>query len=146
VRRQLTLENVTNWLAILKFQELGGEVALVTAASTSARQFKEFSGKGSFELAVTSIERNGRGDEETFEVVDDTTAERAIELLNRGLVIQDEVANGSMEGLDVQHQTMETLDEVLESIVIRPLKPSGEPVDNMRYQLNLSTPKRVARK
>jgi len=37
VRRQLTLENVTNWLAIPKFQELGGEVALATAVSTSAR-------------------------------------------------------------------------------------------------------------
>ena len=125
------MKNVTNWLAISKFQELGGEVALVTAASTSARQCKEFSGEGSFELAVTSIERKGRGDEETFEVVDDTTAERAIKLLNIGLVIQDEAANGSMEGLDIQHQTRETLDEVLESIVIRPLKPSGEPVDDM---------------
>jgi len=61
-------------------------------------------------------------------------------------VIQDEDANGSMEGLDVQYQTMETLDEVLESIVIRPLKPSREPVDNMGYQLNLSTSKRVTRK
>jgi len=146
VRLQLTLENVTNWLAIPKFQELGGEVALAIAASTSARQCKEFSGEGSFELAVTSIERKGRGDEETFEVIDDTTAERAIELLNRGLVIQDKAANGSMEGLDVQHQTIETLDEVLESIVIRPLKPSGEPVDDVGYQLNLSTSKRVMRK
>jgi len=82
--------------------------------STSTRQCKEFKGEGSFELAVTSIERKGRRDEETFEVEDDTTAERAIELLNRGLVIQDEGANGSMEGLDVQHQTMEMLDEVLE--------------------------------
>jgi len=146
VRRQLTLENVTNWLAIPKLKELGGEVALAIAAATSARQCKEFSGEGSFELAVTSIERNGRGDKETFEVIDDTTAERAIELLNRGLVIQDEAVNGSMEGLDVQHQTMEMLDEVLESIVIRPVKPSGEPVDDMGYQLNLSTPKRVMRK
>jgi len=114
--------------------------------STSTRQCKEFTGEGSFELAVTSIERKGRGDEEIFEVVDDTTAERAIELLNRGLVIQDEAANGSMEGLDVQHQMMETLDEVLESIVIRPLKPSGEPVEDMGYQLNLSTPRRMIRK
>jgi len=146
VRRQLTLENVTNWLAIPKFQELGGEVALATAVSTSARLCKEFSGEGLFELVVTSIERNGRGDEETFEVIDDTTVERAIELLSRGLAIQDEAANGSMEGLDVQHQTMETLDEVLESIVIRPLKSLGELVDDMGYQLNLSTPKRVTRK
>jgi len=114
--------------------------------STSTRQCKEFAGEGSFELAVISIERKGREDEEIFEVVDDTTAERAIELLNRGLVIQDEAAKGSMEGLDVQHQMMETLDEVLESIVIRPLKPSGEPVDDMGYQLNLSTPKRATRK
>jgi len=135
-----------NWLAIPKFQELGREVALATAVSTSTRQCKEFTGEGSFELAVTSIERKGRGDEETFEVVDDTTVERAIELLNRGLVIQDEAANGSMEGLEVQHQTMETLDEVLEFIVIRPLKPSGEPVEDMGYQLNLSTPKRMIRK
>jgi len=146
VRRQLILENVPNWLAIPKFQELGVEVALATAVSTSARQCKEFSGEGSFKLAVTSIERNGRGDEETFEVIDDTTAERAIELLSRGLVIQDEAANRSMEGLDVQHQTMEMLDKVLESIVIRPLKLSGEPADDMGYQLNLSTPKRVTRK
>ena len=95
---------------------------------------------------VTSIERKGRGDEETFEVVDDIMAERAIELLNRWLVILDEAANASIEGLDVQHQTMETLNEVLESIVIRPLKPSGETVDDMGYQLNLSTPKRMSRK
>jgi len=146
VRHQLTLENVTNWLSIPKFQELGGEVALAMAVSTSTRQCKEFAGKGSFELAVTSIERKGRGDEEIFEVVDDTTAERAIELLNRGLAIQDEAVNGSMEGLDVQHQTMETLDEVLESIVIRPLKPTGEPVEDMGYQLNLSTPRKMIRK
>jgi len=87
VRRQLILENVTNWLSIPKFQELGREVALATAVSTSARQYKEFAGEGLFELAVTSIERKGREDKETFEVVDDTTVERAIELLNRGLVI-----------------------------------------------------------
>jgi len=146
VRRLLTLENVTNWLAIPKFQELGGEVALVKVVSTSARQCKEFTGESSFELSVTSIERKGSGDEETFEVVDDTTVERAIKLLNRGLVIQDEAANASMEGLDVQHQMMETLDELLESIVIRPLKPLGESVDDMGYQLNLSTPKRIVRK
>ena len=107
------MKNVTNWLAIPKFQELGGEVALATAVSTSVRQCKEFSGEGSFELAVTSIERKGRADEEIFEVVDNTRAERAIELLRRGLAIQDEAANGSMEGLDIQHQTMETLHEVL---------------------------------
>jgi len=41
---------------------------------------------------------------------------------------------------------MKTLDEVLESIVNRPLKPSGEPVDNMGNQLNLLTPKRMMRK
>jgi len=41
---------------------------------------------------------------------------------------------------------METLDEVLESIVIRPLKPSGEPVEDMGYQLHLSTPRRMIRK
>ena len=103
-------------------------------------------GEGSFELVVTSIERNCREDEETFEVVDDTMAERVIELLNRGLVIQDEAANRSMEGLDVQHQTMETLEVVLESIMIRLLKPSGEPVDDMVYQLNLSTPKKMSKK
>jgi len=51
-----------------------------------------------------------------------------------------------MEGLDVQHQMMEMLNEVLESIVIRPLKPSGELVDDMGYQLNLSTPKRMRRR
>ena len=98
VRHQLTLENVMNWLAIPKFQELGGEVALVTVVSTSARQCKEFMGEGSFELAVTSIERNERADD----------------------------------------QMIETLDEVLESIVIRPLQLSREPVEDMSYQLKLS--------
>ena len=146
VRRQLTLENVTNWLSIPKFQELGGEVALTTAMSTSTRQCKRFAGEGSFELAVTSIQRMGKENEETSEVVDDFTAERAIELLNRGLVIHNEAPNGSMEGLDVQHQTMEMLDKVLESIVIRPLKPSGGPVEDMGYQLNLATPRRMIKK
>jgi len=78
VRRQLTLENVTNWLAIPKFQELGGEAALAMAMSTATRQHAEYDGEGSFEMAVTSLERKGRGDEERFEVVDDNTAERAI--------------------------------------------------------------------
>jgi len=41
---------------------------------------------------------------------------------------------------------METLNEVRESIMIRPLKPSGELVDNMGYQLHLSMPKRTVRK
>jgi len=76
VRYQLTLENVTNWLAIPKFQELRGKVALAIVASTSARQCKEFSNEGSFELAVTNIESNRRGDYETFEVIDDTMVER----------------------------------------------------------------------
>jgi len=146
VRRQLTLENVTNWLSIPKFQELGEEVTLATEVSTSTRQCKEFTGKGSFELAVNSIERKGRGDEEIFEVVDYTTVERAIELLNRGLAIQDEAANGSMEGLDMQHQLIETSNEVLESIMIRPLKPTGEPVEDMGYQINLSTSRKTFRK
>ena len=118
----------------------------MTVVSTSVRQCKQFTAEGSFELAGTCIERKGRGDEETFEVGDDTTVERAIELLKRGLVRQEEAANGSMEGLDIQHQTMETLDEVLKSIVIRPLKPSGKPVEDMGYQLNLCTPKRMIRK
>jgi len=95
---------------------------------------------------VISIERKGRGDEETFKVIDNAIAERAIELSSRGLGIENEAVNGSMEGLDIQHQTMETLDEVLEFIVISPLKSSGEPSDDMGYQLNLSTPKRMIRK
>jgi len=86
---------------IPKFHELGGEVALTTAVSTSTRQCKEYTDEGFFELAITNIERKRRGDDETFEVVDDTMAERAIKLLNRGLVIQDEAANGLMEELDV---------------------------------------------
>jgi len=61
-------------------------------------------------------------------------------------VIQDEAANGLMEGLVVQHQMMETLDKILKPIVISLLQPSGEAVDNMGYQLNLSTPKRTIRK
>jgi len=35
----------------------------------------EYDGKGSFEMAVTYIERKGRGDEKKFEVIDDITAE-----------------------------------------------------------------------
>ena len=61
-------------------------------------------------------------------------------------MIQDEAANGSMEDLDIQHQVIETLDEVLESIVIRPLQLSREPVEDMSYQLKLSTPKRLTRR
>jgi len=145
-RRQLTLENVTNWLAVPRFQELGGEAALAMAMSSATRQQAEYDGEGSFEMAVTSLERKGRGDEERFEVVDDNTAERAIELLYKGLAIQDEVVNGSIEGLDVQYQITETVEEVLESIVVRPLKPSRELVDHLGCQINLSTPKRLLRK
>ena len=80
-RCQLTLENVTNWLSIPRFQELGGEAALSGAISRAARDKATFEGEVSFEEAVTRWERQGRGDEERFEVVDDNTAERAIELL-----------------------------------------------------------------
>ena len=137
VRRQLTLENVMNWLAMSRFQEIGGEAALAMAMSTATRRYAKYDGEGSFQMAVTSLERKGTGDEVRFEVVDDNTAERAIELLYRGLAIQDEVANGSMEGLDIQYQVMEITDEVLESIVVRPLKLSGEPVDQLGCQINL---------
>jgi len=51
-----------------------------------------------------------------------------------------------MEGLDIQQQTMETLNEVLKSVVIRSLRFSGEAVDDMGSQLNLSTSKRIVRK
>jgi len=103
-------------------------------------------GEGSFELAVTSIQRKGREDKETFEVVDNTMVEMAIEVFRRGLVMQGEAAHISMEGLDVQHQSQETLDKVLESIPFRLLKPSAEPLDNMSYKLNLSILKKMIRK
>ena len=74
-------------------------------------------------------------------MVDDNTIERALELLQREFAIQDEVVNGSMDGLDMPHQIMEMAVEVLESIVVRPLKPSGEPVHYLECQFNLATPK-----
>jgi hypothetical protein len=51
-----------------------------------------------------------------------------------------------MEGLDMQHQIKEMADEVLECIVVRPLKPSREPIDYLGCQINLSTLKRSMRK
>jgi len=55
--------------------------------SSSIRQCREYFGEGSFKVAYPSNKLKEKVDEETFEVLDDTTVERAIELYNRGLAI-----------------------------------------------------------
>jgi len=121
-------------------------VALGLAVSKATREREQTTGEHTFEELVTVMEREGRADEEKFEVVDDTTAERGIELLQRGLVIQDEAANGSLEGLDVQHHVEEIGNEVLDCITVRPINPDAEVMEHLGHQTRFSTPKQRFRK
>jgi len=85
---------------------------MATSRSSATRQQVEYDRDSFFEMAVNCIERKGRVEEEKLEMVDNNTAKRAIELPYRGLTIQDEVGNGLVEGLGMQHQLIEMADEV----------------------------------
>lgn len=114
-RRQFALEDVTSWHEVPEFGERGTE-ALVQAGRNSERAKQEWSGEGDWELHISQLEQRGRQDEETIRVRNSSSAERAIEILTRGIAIQDGAINGQLEGLDFEYAKEDKEQEILESI------------------------------
>ncbi|KAF8433146.1 hypothetical protein BGX38DRAFT_1146219 [Terfezia claveryi] len=101
-RRQFALEDITSWHEVPEFRERGTK-ALVQAGRNSERAKQEWSGEGDWELHISQLEWRGSQDEETIRVRDSFSAKRAIEILTRGIAIQDGAINGQLEGLDFEY-------------------------------------------
>ncbi|KAF8428015.1 hypothetical protein BGX38DRAFT_1334691 [Terfezia claveryi] len=139
-RRQFALEDVTSWHEVPEFGERGTE-ALVQAGRNSERAKQDWAGEGDWELHISQLERRGRQDEEIIRVRDSSSAERAIEILTRGIAIQDGAINEQLEGLDFEYATEDKEQEILESITVRPVRRDGSLVTSMEHRWVLSTPK-----
>jgi len=65
-----------------------------------------------------SMERLGRAEEEVIRVTDETTAERAIEILERSNLIQDATLLEDFDEASCQYEQQDSADNVLERIVV----------------------------
>ncbi|KAF8422186.1 hypothetical protein EV426DRAFT_606304, partial [Tirmania nivea] len=140
-RRQYTLENVTSWAVVPEFGEKGME-ALGKVVSNTEDARKVWSGEGDWFRYISQLERDHRGEEETLRVTDETSAGRAIEILNRAVAFQDSVANGDLDGAEISYETMEKDGDLLESITVRPPISNGEATT---HHWVLTTPKHARR-
>ncbi|RPB18454.1 hypothetical protein L211DRAFT_854129 [Terfezia boudieri ATCC MYA-4762] len=100
--RQYILEDVTKWHLVPEFLEKGNK-ALGQVISNSRHLEKEWEGNISWEHHVSQLEKENREEEEVIKVVDGPSVERAIEILNRGIVIQDGSVNRLLEGFNFEH-------------------------------------------
>jgi len=66
-----------------------------------------------------SMERLGRAEEEVIPVTDETTAEMAIEILERSYLIQDAILHEDFDGASCRYERQHSADNVLERIVVR---------------------------
>jgi len=64
------------------------------------------------------MERLGRAEEEIIRVIDETTAERAIEILERSYLIQDATLHEDFDEASCQYEQQDSADNVLERIVV----------------------------
>ncbi|KAF8415692.1 hypothetical protein EV426DRAFT_722074 [Tirmania nivea] len=102
MRRQYVLEDIANWITVPKFGEKSQK-----------------------------IEKECRAEEETLRVVDGPSAERAIEILNKVVVIQDSAVKEELDGFDFEYNRAEKEDDILDSIIVRPKRPNGRVVEAM---------------
>ncbi|KAF8414925.1 hypothetical protein BGX38DRAFT_1281585 [Terfezia claveryi] len=97
-------------------------------------------GEGDWCRHISQVERDLSGEEEIIRVTDGPSAERAVGILSKGIAIQDGVANGQLEGYEVDYQTAVQEDGMLESITVRPARVSGEAIFGMAHHWTLMTP------
>ncbi|RPB21375.1 hypothetical protein L211DRAFT_851551 [Terfezia boudieri ATCC MYA-4762] len=142
--RQYVLEEVTKWHLVPGFGEEGSRALLQVCANTE-RCKREWQGGEDWDLYISQQERQGREDEEILRVKDGPSAERAIEILGKGIAIQDSSVNGRLEGFDFTYEQAEVEDNMLESITVRPMRPDGSVLDGMTHRWTLSTPRPVRR-
>jgi len=65
-----------------------------------------------------SMERLGRAEEEVIRITDKTTAERAIEILERSYLIQGATLHEDFDEASCQYEQQDSADNVLERIVV----------------------------
>ena len=139
-RRQFVLKDVTNWHLVSAFGEEGAE-ALRNSHRRTQIMKKDGDANGSWNHDITQLECEGREEEEAIKVVDQTSAKRAIEILNASIAIQDLASCEEVKGVDIVHLTKEEADKTLERIIIRVKDNNGASVTGGEYTWDLTTPK-----
>ncbi|RPB27206.1 hypothetical protein L211DRAFT_897096 [Terfezia boudieri ATCC MYA-4762] len=106
-----------------------GERAILQAIVNSQEVEKSWSGGGSWEHHISQLEKESREEEEVIKVVDGLSAERAIGILTRGVMIQDGSVNGLLEGFDFEYSQKEMEGGVEDMIVVKAKRPDGTTVE-----------------
>jgi len=117
--KQFVLEDISNWNVIPRFTELNGPERLTAAAQRTITRYEEATEEdGSWDEKIMSMERMGRMEEEVIRVTDGSTAERAIEILERSYLIQDATLHEDFDEASCQYEQQDSADNVLERIVV----------------------------
>ena len=113
------LEDISNWNVIPRFTDLKGPKRLTVVAQRTINRYEEATEEdGSWDEKIMSMERLGRVEEEVIRVTDETTAERAIEILERSYLIQDATLHEDFDEESCQYEQQDSADNVLERIVV----------------------------
>jgi len=141
--RQYKLEEVTDWTAIGRFIKLGGEEELRRAVSRTEREVEETDNveAGSWVLSVTQRDRQSKGTQESIKVIDEISAERAVGILKRSILLQDAAETGDLDNYQVTRDVNMEGETVEEVIRCRPRKPDGTVAEELEWSLVVSTPK-----
>ncbi|KAF8424383.1 hypothetical protein EV426DRAFT_712215 [Tirmania nivea] len=115
--RQYTLEGVTDWNKVERFRTLDGEGKL-RAAMEKAKGLTDTLAKEEEGFGIRE-ERVSRAGCETLTVKDDTTAERAIEIISSGLVIQDVIDSDEVPETAISSSTKVEEGMEVEEVVVK---------------------------
>jgi len=117
--KQFVLEDISNWNVTPRFTDLNGPERLTAAAQRTITRYEEATEEdGKWDEKIMSMERLGRVEEEVIRVTDETTAERAIEILERSYLIQDATLHEDFNEESCQYEQQDSADNVLERIVV----------------------------
>jgi len=117
--KQFVLEKISNWHVIPRFTDLKGPERLTAAAQRTIARYEQATEEdGSWDEKIISMERLGRAEEEIIRVIDETTAERALEILERSYLIQDATLHEDFDETACQYEQQDLADNVLERIVV----------------------------
>jgi len=129
------------------FVELGREAKMMAAMARVEREEKGWDGtEKTFIQTVTEKERLMREDAEVIKVTDDSSAERVLELLDDGVVIQDEALNGGLDGAALKYALVEYTSATTEDgrtqekIRVIPRIPLGELARQHTVTTGFTTP------
>ena len=117
--KQFVLEDVSNWNVIPRFTDLKGLERLTAAAQRTISRYEQATEEdGSWNEKIMSMKRLARAEEVVICVTDETTAERAIEILERSYLIQHATFHENFDEASCQYEQQDSADHVLERIVV----------------------------